>query len=405
MTYMVSNYPIPKNEMERLLSLSEFDLDYSGLQDSLKDLTELAARIAGTPISFINLIDSYNQWAISWYGMQPSNGFREDSICQYTLMENEYFEVANLDNDDRFKEKDFVTGSPLLKYYFGVPLVSDDGFNIGSLCVLDKKANLLDTEKAALLKIVAKEIVNRLKTHKAIGKLKRRLAELLETQNTLADNIKAPIVGMIGLAQLYKNQDSNKEEISEVLNLIENGGQSLLALAEGILNNANNTSHLNLINKMHPNNLSAFKDSIEKLYQPIAQNKGIFFNVNGAQSCPLKKLFIDKNKLLQICGNLISNAMKFTPAGGTVNLEIGIKTIVQDIFLFISVEDSGSGFASENTNIDVDFADISIEEATQSGFGLSLVKRLVDSLAGTLQVSSKLAEGTKFEIHLPQQKN
>jgi hypothetical protein len=58
------NPPIPKNEMERLIGLSEFDLDYSNLEDNFKDLTKLAAKVAGTNISLINLLDSFTQWTI-----------------------------------------------------------------------------------------------------------------------------------------------------------------------------------------------------------------------------------------------------------------------------------------------------------------------------------------------------
>jgi hypothetical protein len=55
--------PIPGNEMERLLSLSEFDLDYTEYKDSFKDLAKLAARVTGTEISLVNLMDYQRPWA------------------------------------------------------------------------------------------------------------------------------------------------------------------------------------------------------------------------------------------------------------------------------------------------------------------------------------------------------
>ncbi len=54
--------PVPSNEFERVIELSELDLDYSNLEENLEDLTNLAARITGTEISLINLIDNYTQW-------------------------------------------------------------------------------------------------------------------------------------------------------------------------------------------------------------------------------------------------------------------------------------------------------------------------------------------------------
>src|SRR6476469_1459946 len=96
---------IPHNEMNRLLSLSEFDLDYDNLGENFKDLTLLAAKVAGTEISLINIIDSFTQWTVSSYGLDLKQMPREDSVCQYTILEDEGFEVKDLSNDDRVNNK------------------------------------------------------------------------------------------------------------------------------------------------------------------------------------------------------------------------------------------------------------------------------------------------------------
>ena len=91
--------PIPVNEMNRILNLYEFDLDYSNLENTFKDLTYLAAKICGTDISVFNLIDSYTQWSISSFGLDAGQTPREDSLCQYTILENDHFEVEDLSLD------------------------------------------------------------------------------------------------------------------------------------------------------------------------------------------------------------------------------------------------------------------------------------------------------------------
>lgn len=58
----------PANEQKRVLALSELDLDYSSIQNSLKDLTQLASQITGMPVSLINLIDTYHQWSVGTHG-------------------------------------------------------------------------------------------------------------------------------------------------------------------------------------------------------------------------------------------------------------------------------------------------------------------------------------------------
>ncbi|HET8865190.1 MAG TPA: sensor histidine kinase, partial [Gracilimonas sp.] len=75
--------PIPDNEFNRLLKLSEYDLDYSEIQHKLDDLTRLAAFVAGTPISLINLLDNTTQWTVSNVGLDLFQMPREESVCQY----------------------------------------------------------------------------------------------------------------------------------------------------------------------------------------------------------------------------------------------------------------------------------------------------------------------------------
>jgi GAF domain-containing protein len=130
------NSPIPQNEMDRVLNLSDFDIDYTDHQDTFKDLAKLAAKVAGTDISLVNLLDSYTQWTISHHGLDIDQMPREESVCQYTIMGGDGFEVVDLANDDRFKDKFYVTDDPNLRYYYGVPLQTN-GVNLGALCVLD----------------------------------------------------------------------------------------------------------------------------------------------------------------------------------------------------------------------------------------------------------------------------
>ena len=230
--------PIPDNELKRIIKLSDFDLDYSGIQEALQDLSKLAAKVAGTEISLVNLIDSLTQWSVSNSGLPIDQMAREDSVCQYTIVSKEQFEVKNLAADERFKNNFYVAGEPLLRYYFGVPLQTNDGYNLGALCVMDKIGKEITPEKVELLKIIANEIVNRLTTIKVIQELKSKIKEVNETKKKVAHDIRGPIGGIIGLAQIISEQgDNNKmDEVLEFINLIQKSGSSLLELADEILN-------------------------------------------------------------------------------------------------------------------------------------------------------------------------
>jgi len=389
--------------MERLLSLSEFDLDYTEHKDSFKDLAKLAAKVAGTEISLVNLIDSYTQWSISGYGLQIEQMPREDSVCQYTIINGEYFEVGDLQNDERFKDKFYVTDEPKLRYYYGIPLKTSGDHNIGALCVLDKNIKELTPEKVELLKIIADEIVSRLKDLKVIGKLKNKLSEANETQKKVAHDIRGPLSGIIGLAQLISEQgEANQiEEVLEFINLIHKSGRSILELADEILSAdkkgykpGSNGAEFNLL---------VFKDRIERLFVPQARNKNILLTVKTSSES--ERIPFARNKLLQITGNLISNAIKFTPMDGHVEVDLSLEINDHISILQIQVKDNGVGIDEKGIDKILSGSSASssgtIGEAG-FGFGLALVKHLIETLKGTINIYSKPNQGSVFEVRLPQ---
>lgn len=402
---MTTELPMPANEMERILNLSDFDLDYGGLKDNFRDLTLLAAKVAGTSVSLVNLIDSFTQWSVSNHGIDLDQMPREDSVCQYTIVAKEYFEVKDLSADTRFSTKGYVVEEPKLRYYFGVPLTTENGYNLGALCVLDTVGKEVSPEKIELLKIIANEIVTRLTTFKTIQDLRNKVTEARETQKKVAHDIRGPLSGIVGLAQYVTEQGNGNtmDHVLELMTMIQKGGNSLLELADEILTADHggrkkakdlNGTELNLIQ---------FKENLLKLYNPQALSKGIQFSVNVLQNNEM--IPFSKNKLMQITGNLISNAIKFTPRNGFVLVDLHLGLGKAHNTLRIQVKDSGSGMNEQKIK------DILNGTATSSdgtsgeegyGFGLALVKHLVDGLKGTLQIHSQPGEGAIFSISLPQ---
>ncbi|HQT23215.1 MAG: histidine kinase [Sphingobacteriales bacterium 17-39-43] len=395
---MNSNPPIPDNEFERVLNLTDYDLDYSNFQEKFKDLAKLAARVAGTPISLVNLIDSYTQWTVTRYGIDLEQMPREESVCQYLIAtEDSALEVEDLSKDERFLEKFYVTGEEKLRYYYGIPLKSD-GYNIGALCVMDREKRTLSPEKEELLKIIADEIVNRLKAYKAIEGLRNRVKEVQATQNKVVHDIRGPLGGIIGLTEIISEQgkENKIDEVLEFINLIHKSGKSILELADEILSAEKNKFVAIKGNEM---DMQSFKEKLEKLYIPQAKSKNVHFEVNinpRAMGIPFPK-----NKLLQITGNLISNAIKFTPNGGRVIVGLDMDISNSKHNLCIKVQDSGEGLSPDKIDAILN-GSASSEKGTEGekgyGFGLQLIKHLISGLNGKLNISSLPGEGSVFEV-------
>ncbi len=398
--------PIPDSEFERVLELSDYDLDYKDLESQFKDLTKLAAKVAGTEISLVNLIDSFTQWSVSAHGLPAMQMPREDSVCQYTLMESDQLEVRDLSKDERFSDKFYVKNTPNLRYYFGVPLTTSEGHNLGALCVMDGQVKHLSQEKIDLLKIIADEIVNRFKIIKAVNDLKNKMQEIKENQKKVAHDIRGPIGGIIGLAKIIQAQ-GNKNELDEVLDfitLIQKSGSSVLELADEILNQDYPSPKGQKLKIDHSTefSLETLKEKLTDMYGAQAMHKNVTYtvvNMDGKDHVPFPK-----NKLLQIVGNLISNAIKFTPSNGTVQVVLDLKENEDRKEFIMTVEDSGVGMPYEKIKSILEGSADSTDGTKGEkgfGFGLALVKHLVDKTKGELSIDSACDQGTKFTVKLP----
>lgn len=397
-----SSTVLPNNELERLISLAEYDLDYTDPGNNFEDLVQLAAKVAGTSISLVNLIDTYTQWSVSRFGFDNDQMPREDSVCQYTILEDDHFEVKDLSADQRFSDKDYVQAPLNLRYYFGVPLTTNDGYNLGALCVLDTETKNISPEKVELLKLIAKEIINRLNTVKLLQDLRYKLKGAADVNKKVAHDIRGPLSGIIGISEVINElgEENKIDDVLELVKLIHKSSKSILDLADEILTEEKESA--TSAAKANNFNLSMFKEKLEKLYIPQSKNKNIDFSVSINPK--YENITFSKNKLLQIVGNLISNAIKFTPEYGKVQIDMDFIYINNISNLKIIVSDSGVGLSSDDIENIMAGSKPSSNGTTGEigfGFGLSMVKHLIEGLNGTLSINSELGKGSNFEILLP----
>jgi signal transduction histidine kinase len=393
------------DEFKRLIELSKLDLDYNNLEEHLDDLTKLAARIVGTEVSLVNIIDSYTQWSVADYGIDIQQMPREDSVCRYTIMEKDSFEIKNLSEDDRFREKPYVNKGPHLKYYYGVPLQTSSGVNIGALCVLDPEPQNISPEKKELLKLVGKQVVRRLEALKKINDLQSKVEELNQTQRKVSHDIRNPISGIIGIAQIMKGEIKNERinEVLELVEMIEQGGNSLLELVEDIMDQEDEEGQ----KKPGENqfNSNSFCQKLKQLYDPQAKSKNIELNVQTLEKSD--DIVFSRSMLIQIVGNLITNSIKFTEEGGRVDVGICVIETDEDEKnnkLMIKVEDTGVGMEADKIEEILEgetTSESGTDEERGYGFGLSLVQHLVDKADGEIEITSEPGKGTSFVINLP----
>ena len=184
-------------------------------------------------------------------------------------MQERDFEVNDLSADPRFKDLHYVADGHQLKYYYGVPITTSGGHNLGAFCVLRKTKHEMEPEKKELLRIIAREVVNRLNTFKQVEALKQKIKQLTDTKRILAHDIRGPLSGIIGLSQLGYEEGitGDTTELLDYMRLIHESGKSAINLLEDILN-----AELDIAQQIPGNNytLHTLKDKLVDLFTPRA---------------------------------------------------------------------------------------------------------------------------------------
>src|SRR5271165_2335186 len=156
--------PITSMEAARVAALDRYAILDSEPEQSFDDLVILAAHICKVPMAMLSLVDDHRQWFKSRFGVQIRETPRDISICTHAIQQGNLFIVPDALQDPRFRENPLVTGEPHVRFYAGAPLINDDGYALGTLCVLDREPRELEGDQ--------KEALN------ALGRLALRQMEL-----------------------------------------------------------------------------------------------------------------------------------------------------------------------------------------------------------------------------------
>ena len=144
--------PKPKTERQRLDMLDSLGLMNQPQEPIFRELTLLAAELAGAPTALVALVHEQNQWFAGSVGFDRHETCRLDSFCTHAIEHpHEIMWVEDARVDERFENNPFVKGEPHIRFYAGVPLVVN-GCAVGALCVLGPEPRAFDPDVAGTLK-------------------------------------------------------------------------------------------------------------------------------------------------------------------------------------------------------------------------------------------------------------
>lgn len=388
-------------EYKRLSALSSYDLDYTIKDPELEVLAKLAAQICNARISLVNIIDRSTQWSVASSGSDIDQMPREDSVCQRTIETSSGYEIKSLSKDADLADKFYVIDGPKLDYYYGVPLQTANGERLGALCVLDSDDLSLSSKQKESLGYLSELVVGRLEAIKLNNEKDEKLNEAQKDKRKLAHDIRGPVGGIAGVCEILREdlKAHLTAESIELFELIQEGSQSVLELSESILNVEENDADSARYN------CRILAEKIEQLFAPQAYAKGVNLSMEIEEATAAEVSFNSKY-LLQICGNLIGNAIKFTPKGGKVIVcfETAIEDPEVEPHLHITVKDNGTGMEKAQVEDLLSGRSHRISDTEGEigyGLGFQVVREIIEKQGGRLEVSSELGKGSEFKVILP----
>ena len=165
--------PTIKKEAQRLKVLWQYDVLDTVPEEVFDDLTELAARICEAPVALISLIDEDRQWFKAKVGVTLSETSRDISFCAHAIKQTDLFIIPDATQDARFANNPLVISDPKIRFYAGAPLITPDGYALGSLCVIDQVPRELRAEQKQALRVLSRHVMTQLE-------LRRHAKELAE---------------------------------------------------------------------------------------------------------------------------------------------------------------------------------------------------------------------------------
>ena len=202
------------NEPDRINAVKRFEKYNFDLNGNLQGILKLAADIYETPVAFITMIDEKNQWFKAKIGFEVLCMPRETSFCTHAIMQEKTMVVSDALTDSRFDTNPLVHEVPNIRFYAGAPLCSNDGCNVGTLCVMDVMPKEMPEHKKHQLQILAKQVIYLMELELTYNLLNEKMGQIEKQNKALLDiafiqshEFRSPLSAIMGLMNIIKEED------------------------------------------------------------------------------------------------------------------------------------------------------------------------------------------------------
>lgn len=382
---------IPDNDTERIAALERYQIFNSHREKAFDSICELACELFSCPISHISFLNADTEFIKAEVGL---NGLQYVSrgvgFCAVAILQPDLLLVEDTHKHELFVNHPYVIDKLRIRFYAGAPIISPDGYIIGTLCLIDTEPRSLTEKEKKLLKKLADVAMEQTQLRLDNLSLLQQRDEFIAIAS---HEMRTPVTALKAAIQvLHTHQDG---PVGLQKTMVEQANRSVNKLTY-LVNDLFDTSRL-----------AARKYNLEKTFFDLGELIGNccdFLKVSGKHELDIEgdlsvQVFADKEKIEQVLVNLVENAMKYAPDSLVILIRIHRLADVVRIY----VTDKGPGIAPNQLPHIFKRYFRSENGAPQAGLGLGLYicAEIVKQHGGEIGVESKPDMGSTFWFTIP----
>lgn len=390
--------PFCNNEAERLSALLKYKILDTEFEGPYNDLVSLASHICDKPIALISLVDEQRQWFKARVGLDATETPRNLAFCAHAIHGEEILLIPDTLDDERFFDNPLVVENPKIRFYAGAPLITAEGFALGTLCVIDKKPGQLNSGQKSALTILARQVVGQLELRLRNLELENMNREKTQFIQMLSHDLRSAFSGVIGFSQFMAKRTAQFDTSKnlDLSNKINRAATQGLELLDSLLSWANLHSSQKRIEE-EPFNVQSLHQEVIDYLAVIASEKEVVIDASGVADI---NVVFDRKILRSVIQNLLHNALKFSHPKG--NITISVTQDEQWINFIIADEGVGMTQARAEALFSTQtYTSIGTQGEEGTGIGTQLIREFVTHYNGNIRVQSQPNHGTTIQIQLP----